>query len=180
MTYSCVSTRCKDLKADATPFSTMMVRARNLWCAILKALHFERLRIARKVVADHLSLQAQTCRGKMVVSLRTIYQVNRPSFVYLNVFLQIDHFALMVSPLRCLIVWTTLMKNHHLCTAYRLTIQGQSGKFNQCKAWWRRLSLVLEGKMLTILANARLVQSKSCIFAVWILSLLFQDLYMLL
>lgn len=146
----------------------------------LESTSLRTLRIAWKPVADHLSLQAQTCRGKMVVSLRTIYQVNRPSFVYLNLFLQIDHFALMVSPLRCLIVWTTLIKDHHLCTAYRLTIQGQSGKFNQCKAWWRRLSLVLEGKMLTILANARLVQMKSCIFTVWILSVLFQDLHTLL
>lgn len=45
MTFSCVSTRFKDLKADASPFSTTIVRARNLWCAILKSRHTERLRM---------------------------------------------------------------------------------------------------------------------------------------
>lgn len=34
----------------------------------------------------------------------------------------------------------------NLCSAYSLTIQGNSGKSHQCQTRWRRFSLVLEGE----------------------------------
>ena len=104
------------------------------------------------------SLWAQNCRGEMVmvVSFWAIYQIiSRIFLVFLNVFLQLDSFALTISPLRCFIAWGPLIKDHNLCIAYRLTIQGQSGKFNQFKAWWWRLSLVLEGKVLAVFKNVK-------------------------
>ena len=137
VTFSCVSTRFKDLKADATPFSTMIVRARNLWCAILKTLRTGGLRITW----PFFLLTTPPCRRRTVV-VRWWWVSELSSqqlcFENLNLFPQIDPFALLIS----------LINDHNLCIAYCLTIQGQSGKFNQCKAWWWRLSLVLEGKVL--------------------------------
>lgn len=69
MTFSCVSTRCRDLKADATPFSTTTVRARNLWCAILEIMQCYQCYYAWhelvSTFADLYTMQAQNCRGKM-------------------------------------------------------------------------------------------------------------------